>query len=59
MRYSGPRLIWKSPSLALHHVFDGRKEPQTLKEFKKRKTPKIKPINNDERNRARKTQRTM
>jgi len=35
MRYSGPRLIWKSPILALHHVFDGRKKPMTLKEFKK------------------------
>lgn len=35
MRYSGPRLIWKSPSLALHHVFDGRKKPMTLKEFMK------------------------
>jgi len=37
MRYSGPRLILRSPGLALHHVFDGRKEPQTLKEFKKGK----------------------
>ena len=37
MRYSGPRLIYKSPMLALHHVFDGRKKPMTLKEFKKKK----------------------
>jgi hypothetical protein len=37
MRYSGPRLIWKSPLLALHHVFDGRKKPLTLKEFKAKK----------------------
>jgi len=37
MRYSGPRLIWKSPLLALHHLFDGRKKPQTLKEFKEKK----------------------
>jgi hypothetical protein len=37
MRYSGPRLLWKSPILALHHVFDGRKKPLTLKEFKNRK----------------------
>jgi hypothetical protein len=34
MRYSGPRLLWKSPVLALHHVFDGRKKPLTLKEFR-------------------------
>ena len=37
MRYSGPRLIYKSPLLALHHIIDGRKKPQTLKEFKKKK----------------------
>ena len=37
MRYSGPRLIWKSPGLALYHVFDGRKKPMTLKEFNNRK----------------------
>ena len=37
MRYSGPRLIWRSPILSLHHVFDGRKKPQTLKEFKAKK----------------------
>ena len=37
MRYSGPRLIYKSPILALHHVFDGRKKPMTLKEFKAKK----------------------
>ena len=37
MRYSGPRLIYKSPILALHHVFDGRKKPLTLKEFQEKK----------------------
>ena len=37
MRYSGPRLIYHSPLLALHHVFDGRKKPLTLKEFKNKK----------------------
>jgi hypothetical protein len=37
MRYSGPRLIYRSPILALHHVFDGRKKPMTIKEFKKKK----------------------
>jgi hypothetical protein len=37
MRYSGPRLIYRSPILALHHVFDGRKKPLTLKEFKNKK----------------------
>ena len=37
MRYSGPRLIYRSPILALHHVFDGRKKPLTLKEFKAKK----------------------
>ena len=33
-RYSGPRLIYLNPILALHHAFDGRKKPLTLKEFK-------------------------
>ena len=42
MRYSGPRLIYKNPILALHHVFDGRKKPLTLKELKEKKQ------NNDE-----------
>jgi hypothetical protein len=37
MRYSGPRLIYNNPLLALHHVFDGRKKPLTLKEFKNKK----------------------
>jgi hypothetical protein len=37
MRYSGPRLIYRSPILALHHVFDGRKKPLTLKELKAKK----------------------
>lgn len=37
MRYSGPRLLWKSPVLALHHVFDGFKKPLTLEEFRNRK----------------------
>jgi hypothetical protein len=37
MRYAGPRLIWRSPILSLHHVFDGRKKPLTLREFKDKK----------------------
>jgi hypothetical protein len=37
MRYSGPLTLLHSPRLALHHVFDGRKKPQTLKEFKENK----------------------
>ena len=37
MRYSGPRMLLHSPRLALHHVFDGRKKPLTLKEFKEKK----------------------
>jgi hypothetical protein len=37
MRYSGPRLLLLSPGLALHHAFDGRKKPQTLEEFRKKK----------------------
>ena len=37
MRYSGPRLIYKNPILALHHVFDGRKKPMTIKELKQKK----------------------
>jgi flavodoxin len=36
MRYSGPRLLLLAPGLALHHVFDGRKEPQTIEEFRKK-----------------------
>jgi hypothetical protein len=35
MRYAGPRMLLRSPGLALHHAFDGRKKPQTLAEFKK------------------------
>lgn len=30
MRYSGPRLLLYHPSLALHHVWDGRKKPPKL-----------------------------
>jgi len=37
MRYSGPRMLLHSPLLALHHVFDGRKKPLTLIEFKEKK----------------------
>jgi len=31
MRYSGPRMLFHHPILALHHVFDGRKKPEPLK----------------------------
>ena len=37
MRYSGPRMLLHGPGLALHHAFDGRKKPQTLAEFRKKK----------------------
>lgn len=37
MRYSGPRLIWRAPILSLHHIFDGRKKPLTLKELNEQK----------------------
>jgi hypothetical protein len=37
MRYAGPRMLLHNPGLALYHVFDGRKKPQTLEEFKKKK----------------------
>ena len=37
MRYSGPRLLLRSPGLALHHAFDGRKKPQTIEEFRRKK----------------------
>lgn len=37
MRYSGPRLLLHNPVLALHHVFDGRKKPQTIEEFRRKK----------------------
>ena len=30
MRYSGPRMLLHHPSLALHHVWDGRTKPPTL-----------------------------
>ncbi len=36
MRYSGPRMLLRNPSLALHHAFDGRKKPQTIEEFRKK-----------------------
>ena len=38
MRYSGPRLLLRAPGLALHHVFDGRKKPQTIEEFRRKKS---------------------
>jgi len=40
MRYAGPRMLLHSPGLALHHVFDGRKKPLTLKEFKEKRPRK-------------------
>lgn len=42
MRYAGPRLIYRSPILAIHHVFDGRKKPMTIKDFKEKKDQKLK-----------------
>lgn len=30
MRYSGPRLLLYHPSLALHHLWDGRRKAPTL-----------------------------
>jgi hypothetical protein len=37
MRYSGPRLLLHSPGLVLHHIFDGRKKPQTIEESRRKK----------------------
>ncbi len=37
MRFSGPRLLYRAPGLAFHHVLDGRKKPQTIEEFRRRK----------------------
>jgi hypothetical protein len=37
MLYSGPRLLLRAPGLALHHAFDGRKKPQTIEEFRRKK----------------------
>ena len=37
MRYSGPRMLLHSPSLALRHVLDGRKKPLTLKELREKR----------------------
>ena len=31
MRYAGPRMLLHHPWLALHHVWDGRKKPESLK----------------------------
>jgi hypothetical protein len=30
MRYSGPRMLLHHPSLALHHLWDGRRKPPKL-----------------------------
>jgi hypothetical protein len=38
MRYSGPRMLLHGPGLALHHAFDGRKKPQTIEEFRNKKS---------------------
>jgi hypothetical protein len=40
MRYAGPRMLLRSPGLALRHAFDGRKKPLTLKEFREKKAKK-------------------
>ncbi len=31
MRFSGPRMIWHHPSLALYHLLDGRKKASDLR----------------------------
>ena len=31
MRYSGPRMLWHHPVLALHHAIDGFKSPDKAK----------------------------
>ena len=31
MKHSGPRMLFKHPMLALHHLFDGRKKPEKPK----------------------------
>ena len=43
MRYSGPRMLLHSPSLAIRHLADGRKKPLTLKELKEKKRLKSQP----------------
>jgi hypothetical protein len=35
MRYSGPRILLKHPSLALHHAWDGRKKPPKLENIRR------------------------
>jgi hypothetical protein len=40
MRFSGPRMLLHSPSLALRHAFDGRKKSLTLEEFREKKNNK-------------------
>ncbi len=30
MKYSGPRMLLHHPILAIHHVIDGRKEPEKI-----------------------------
>ena len=31
MRFSGPRMMWRHPVLAIMHLLDGRREPQVLR----------------------------
>ena len=38
MRFSGPRMLWRHPLLALYHLLDGRREipnPQSCRQTKK------------------------
>lgn len=39
MRFSGPRLLWVHPLLALYHIFDSRVKPQQLAKKNPEKQP--------------------
>lgn len=37
MRFSGPRMMWSAPWLALRHLLDGKKDEERITNFQKRK----------------------
>lgn len=37
MRYSGPRMIYRHPILAVYHIFDGRRKPLSLHDLRSNK----------------------
>ncbi len=37
MRYSGPRMMWHKPILAIHHLLDGKKDKERIENYFKEK----------------------